>query len=68
MGYILSDDLDSLFDSLGLAHVASYARFVYILYIALTTIILLNRLIAMMTDSYAEVKAIEGTIWRVGSI
>ncbi len=68
MGYIFSDEFDGIFDSLGLAHVASYARFVYILYIALTTVILLNLLIAMMTDSYAEVKAREGTTWRVGSI
>ena len=43
-------------------------RIVYLVYITLTTIILLNLVIAMMTDSYSEVKAREGKTWRVGSI
>ena len=43
-------------------------RILYLLYITLTTIILLNLVVAMMTDSYAEVKARQGKTWRVGSI
>ncbi len=68
MGEIFSEDFDTIFSNLGLLNVGQYARFVYIFYIVLTTIILLNLLIAMMTDSYAAVKAREGTTWRVGSI
>lgn len=45
-----------------------YVKVVYVLYITLSTIILLNLLIAMMNDSYAAVKGKEGTTWRVGSI
>ena len=68
MADIFTGDFDNIFHTIGLGHVAGYARIVYIVYIVLTTIILLNLLIAMMTDSYAEVKAREGTTWRVGSI
>ena len=43
-------------------------KVVYVFYILLTTVILLNLLIAMMTDSYSVVKSKEGTNWRVGSV
>ena len=47
---------------------ATFIKILYLFYIVLTTVILLNLLIAMMTDSYAAVKAREGTTWRVGSV
>ena len=61
MGDIFDDTLD--------AHPnATFIKVLYLFYIILTTVILLNLLIAMMTDSYAAVKAREGTTWRVGSV
>ena len=61
MGDIFDDNLD--------AHPnATFIKVLYLFYIILTTVILLNLLIAMMTDSYAAVKAREGTTWRVGSV
>ncbi len=47
---------------------STFIKALYLFYIILTTVILLNLVIAMMTDSYAAVKASEGTTWRVGSV
>lgn len=47
---------------------ALWIKLTYTFYIVFTTIILLNLLIAMMTDSYADVKANEGSTWRVSSV
>ena len=41
---------------------------IYVLYIILATIVLLNLLIAMMNDSYTLIREREGTTWRVGSV
>ena len=61
MGDIFDENLDSHPNS-------TFIKVLYLFYIILTTVILLNLLIAMMTDSYAAVKAREGTTWRVGSV
>ena len=47
---------------------STFIKILYLFYIISTTVILLNLLIAMMTDSYAAVKAREGTTWRVDSV
>jgi len=41
---------------------------VYILYVAISTIILLSLLIAMMTDTFTDIKSKEATTWQVGSL
>ena len=61
MGEIFDENLDQHPN-------ATFIKILYLFYIVLTTVILLNLLIAMMTDSYAAVKAREGTTWRVGSV
>ena len=66
MDEIFDEDTDENYSSVGSSSV--YLRLVYLIYIILATIILLNLLIAMMSDTYNEVKSREGTTWRVGSI
>jgi len=43
-------------------------RVVYCIYIIMSTIVLLNLLIAMMSDSYSEVKEKSSVTWKVGSL
>ena len=64
--HIFDGDYDRLHKENGYSGLPT--RIMYLVYITLTTIILLNLVIAMMTDSYAEVKAREGKTWRVSSI
>ena len=68
MGEIFDENFDTYYGSLGMKSATVSIKLVYLFYVILTTIILLNLLIAMMTDSYSAVKAKEGTNWRVGSI
>lgn len=43
-------------------------KIVYILYMVLATVVLMNMLIAMLTQTYAGVVEREGSTWRVGSL
>jgi len=45
-----------------------FIKCVYIFYIIMANIILMSLLIAMMTDTYTDIKSREGTTWRVGSL
>ena len=55
-------------ETLGFIGLEWTTKIVYVFYILLTTVILLNLLIAMMSDSYSDVRSREGTNWRVGSV
>ena len=57
-----------IFKEYGHQDMETMIKLVYVVYIILTTIILLNLLVAMMTDSYADVTSNEGTTWRVNSV
>ena len=46
----------------------AFVKCVYILYVAISTIILLSLLIAMMTDTFTDIKSKEATTWQVGSL
>jgi len=46
----------------------TFVKWVYILYVAISTIILLSLLIAMMTDTFTDIKSKEATTWQVGSL
>ena len=46
----------------------AFVKWVYILYVATSTIILLSLLIAMMTDTFTDIKSKEATTWQVGSL
>ncbi|CAG2228617.1 unnamed protein product [Mytilus edulis] len=45
-----------------------YSKVLYMFYIVLSTIILLNLLIAMMNDSYSSILAQERVIWRIDAV
>ncbi len=68
MGEIFYDEFDDDYASAVRKDSATFVKILYLVYILLTTVILLNLLIAMMTDSYVAVKLHEGTTWRVGSV
>jgi hypothetical protein len=46
----------------------AFVYWVYILYIAIASIIMMNLLVAMMSDTFANIKSNEGTTWKVGSL
>ncbi|XP_052062617.1 uncharacterized protein LOC127702453 [Mytilus californianus] len=46
----------------------TYSKVLYMFYIVLSTIILLNLLIAMMNDSYSSILAQERVIWRIDAV
>ena len=66
MGEVVGDTTDDDFAAAGSNGI--YLRITYLFYIILSTIILLNLLIAMMSDTYGDIKKGEGTTWRVGSV
>ena len=66
MDEIFDEDSDENYSSVGSSSV--YLRVAYLFYIILSTIVLLNLLIAMMSDTYNDIKSREGTTWRVGSL
>ncbi len=68
MGEIFYDEFDDDYAAAERKDSATFVKILYLFYILLTTVILLNLLIAMMTDSYVAVKSREGTTWRVGSV
>ncbi|XP_052805997.1 uncharacterized protein LOC128235246 isoform X1 [Mya arenaria] len=47
---------------------ATYAKILYLIYIILSTIILLNLLIAMMNDSYSRILKENQIAWRIESV
>ena len=66
MWELFDDNFEQGYDNVGRSSV--YVKIVYIFYICMATIILINLLIAMMNDSYTNVNSAQGQIWRVGSI
>lgn len=66
MDEIFDEDTDANYRKHGSNSI--YLRVVYLAYIVLSTIIMLNLLIAMMSDSYNQVRSREGTTWRVASV
>jgi hypothetical protein len=46
----------------------TFVYWVYILYIAIASVIMMNLLVAMMSDTFANIKSNEGTTWKVGSL
>ena len=68
MGDIFYEGFDDDYENDDKKYSGTFLKVLYLVYIILTTVILLNLLIAMMTDSYQAVKRKEGTTWRVGSV
>jgi len=66
LGGLWDDSFDQTYASEG--GNPAFIKWVYIFYILLANIILLSLLIAMLTDTYTEIKSKEGTTWRVGSL
>jgi hypothetical protein len=66
----LGSPLDSNFDDTYTAAGGNpvFVYWVYILYIAIASIIMMNLLVAMMSDTFANIKSNEGTTWKVGSL
>jgi len=62
--------VDSSFDEMYEASGGNPAsvKWVYIIYVTISTIILLNLLIAMMTDTFADIKLKETATWKVGRL
>ncbi|XP_021362394.1 uncharacterized protein LOC110456149 [Mizuhopecten yessoensis] len=52
----------------GVGRSATFAKAIYLVYILLSTIVLLNLLIAMMNDSYSDILLHQKVNWRVESI
>ena len=46
----------------------AFVKWGYIIYVTISTIILLNLLIAMMTDTFADIKLKETAMWNVGRL
>ena len=46
----------------------AFPKVIYVVFMIITAVVLLNLLIAMMSDTYANVKVREGTIWRISNM
>jgi hypothetical protein len=46
----------------------AFVYWIYIFYIAIASVILMNLLVAMMSDTFANIKSNEGVTWKVGSL
>jgi len=46
----------------------AFVKWVYIIYVTISTIILLNLLIAMMTDTFEDIRVKEPATWQVGRL
>ncbi|XP_033732060.1 transient receptor potential cation channel subfamily A member 1-like [Pecten maximus] len=66
MAELFDGTIESGMESVG--RTATFAKAIYILYILLSTIILLNLLIAMMNDSYSDILRHQKVTWRVESV
>lgn len=66
MGDILTDTLEDDYAAVGRTTV--FLKVLYILYVILGNIVLLNLVIAMMNDSYTYIQETQVANWRVGSV
>ena len=66
MGELFDDDFDAGMSAVG--RTTTYAKVIYLLYMILGTIVLLNLLIAMMNDSYSHILAQKQVTWRIDSV
>ena len=66
MDEIFDEDTDQEYEDNNSSSI--YIRVVYLFYIIMSTIIMLNLLIAMMSDTYNAIKSREGQTWRVASV
>lgn len=66
LGQLFDDNFDDSYASFGGS--PAFLRCLYIFYIIIATVILMSLLVAMMTDTYTDIKATEGTTWKVGSL
>lgn len=66
MGELFDDNFESGMSTAG--RTAWFAKVVYVIYLILATIVLLNMLIAMMNDSYKQTLDVQKYHWRVDSV
>ena len=66
LGSLFDDSFDGNYQSYG--GNPAFVKWLYIFYIIMATVILMSLLVAMMTDTYTDIKAKEGTTWKVGSL
>ena len=66
MGDIFEPTFQENFDEVGRSTVP--IKLVYVVYMIMSTILLLNLLIAMMNDSYQSIQTKHETTWRVGAV
>jgi hypothetical protein len=66
MGEIFDDNFETGMTDVG--RTTWFAKVVYVIYLVLATIVLLNMLIAMMNDSYSQTLAVQKYHWRVDSV
>nr|KAG5701548.1 hypothetical protein BaRGS_024798 [Batillaria attramentaria] len=66
MGELFDDNLDTNMSAVNRNTV--YLKVVYLIYMVLATILLLNMLIAMMNDSYSAILRQHGVDWRLESV
>uniref|UniRef100_K1QU13 Ankyrin-1 n=1 Tax=Magallana gigas TaxID=29159 RepID=K1QU13_MAGGI len=66
MGEVFDDNFELGMSTAG--RTAWFAKVVYVIYLILATIVLLNMLIAMMNDSYKQTLAVQKYHWRVDSV
>lgn len=66
LGSLFDDSFDNSYSSYG--GNPAFVKWLYIFYIISATVILMSLLVAMMTDTYTDIKAKEGTTWKVGSL
>ena len=66
MGELFDDSLETNMDAVGRSIL--YLKIFYLIYIILSTVILLNLLIAMMNDSYSSILQEQKVTWRIESV
>ena len=66
LGSLFDNNFDSLYATAGGS--PGFVKCIYIFYIIIATVILMSLLVAMMTDTFTDIKAKEGTTWKVGSL
>nr|XP_022298839.1 uncharacterized protein LOC111107780 [Crassostrea virginica] len=66
MGELFDDNFERGMSDVGRS--AWFTKAIYVIYLILATIVLLNMLIAMMNDSYSQTLAVQKYHWRVDSV
>jgi ankyrin repeat protein len=66
MGELFDDSFETGMTAVG--RTTTYVKVIYLLYMILGTIVLLNLLIAMMNDSYSQILAQKQVTWRIDSV